>query len=232
MHIILLPGLDGSGLFFEGFRRLLPSSITTQIISYPRDEGLSYSEIIDLIYEQLPRDRDYIILAESFSGPVAIEIATLAPLKLKGLVLVASFCFSPLSPFRKTLASNLLFLLNFSAPPKLINWLLCNDLDIDLSTRVARVVDALPTEVLKQRVLSALNVDLRGALDDMEVPLLILKAKDDRLLDGSTSLTMKRYYTQAQIEEVEGPHFLLQCNPEGCLKVMNKFFSNFQKHSL
>ncbi|MBO6549014.1 MAG: alpha/beta hydrolase, partial [Rhizobiales bacterium] len=89
MHIILLPGLDGSGLFFEGFRRLLPSSITTQIISYPRDEGLSYSDIVDQIYEQLPRDRDYIILAESFSGPVAIEIATLAPLKLKGLVLVA-----------------------------------------------------------------------------------------------------------------------------------------------
>ncbi len=232
MHIILLPGLDGSGLFFEGFRRLLPSSISSQIISYPRDEELSYANIVDHIYEQLPRDRDYIILAESFSGPVAIEIATLAPLKLKGLVLVSSFCFSPLSPLRKILATKLLFLMNFSAPPKLINWLLCNDLNIDLSTRVARVVDALPTEVLKQRILSALHVDLRGALDDMEVPLLILKAKDDRLLDGSTSYTMKRYYTQAEIEEVEGPHFLLQCNPEGCLKVMNKFFSNFQKHSL
>ncbi len=228
MHIILLPGLDGSGLFFEAFRKLLPSSVSSQIISYPRDECFTYGETVDHIYEQLPRDRDYVLLAESFSGPVAIDIAALAPLKLKGLILISTFCFSPLAPLKTLLASKLLFLLNFSAPPRFINWLLCNDMEPKLSERVARVVDALPTETLKSRVLSALQVDLRGALDDVEVPLMVLKASEDRLLDPSTSHTIKKYYDSAELFEIEGPHFLLQCNPEECLKVIEVFLKRTQ----
>ncbi len=232
MHIILLPGLDGSGLFFEAFRKLLPSSVSSQIISYPRDECLTYGETVDHIYEQLPRDRDYVLLAESFSGPVAIDIAALAPLKLKGLILVSTFCFSPLTPLKTLIADRLLFLLNFSAPPRFINWLLCNDMELNLSERVARVVDALPTETLKSRVQSALQVDLRGALDDVEVPIMLLKASEDRLLDPSSSHTIKKYYDSAELFEVEGPHFLLQCNPEECLRAIENFLEALQMPTL
>ncbi len=227
-HIVLLPGLDGSGLFFEAFRKLLPSSVTTQVISYPRDECLTYSETVDYIYEQLPRDKDYVLLAESFSGPAAIVLADLTPFKLKGLILVSTFCFSPLSPFKTLLATKLLFLLNFSSPSRFINWLLCNDIDFDLANRVARVVDALPARTVKQRILSALQVDLRGALDDMEVPVLVLSAGEDRLLEASTAFTIKKYYESATIIEVEGPHFLMQCNPEGCLTAIEPFLKRSQ----
>jgi len=227
-HIVLLPGLDGSGLFFEAFRKLLPSSVTTQVISYPRDECLTYGETVDYIYEQLPRDKDYVLLAESFSGPAAIELADLTPFKLKGLILVSTFCFSPLSPFKTLLATKFLFLLNFSSPPRFINWLLFNGIDLDLATRVARVVDALPTHTVKQRILSALQVDLRGALDDMEIPVLVLRPGEDRLLEASTAFTIKKYYESATIIEVEGPHFLLQCNPEGCLRAIEPFLKKSQ----
>ena len=158
-HIVFLPGLDGSGLFFDEFRKTLPTTLTTQVISYPRDACLTYEDTVDLIYEQLPRDKEYFIVAESFSGPVAIEIAILAPLKLKGLVLVSSFCFSPLSQLEKQLAQNLLFLLHVPASRALIHKVMCDGTDLALSLKIKRVVDALPISTLKQRILSALNVD-------------------------------------------------------------------------
>lgn len=227
MHIVFLPGLDGSGLFFEGFRKTLPSTITTQILSYPRDDCLTYQDTIDLIYEQLPRDKEYFIVAESFSGPVAIEIAGLAPLKLKGLVLVSSFCFSPLGPLKKQLAKNLLFLLHFPASQALINKVLCNEMDLALSRDVTKVVDALPTSTLKQRVKSALTVDLRGALDDVDLPFLVLQGGQDRLIDPSCAGTIKRYYEEAELVLLDGPHFLLQCEPQACSQVIVPFI---EKH--
>ncbi len=227
MHIVFLPGLDGSGLFFENFRKTLPSSMTTQVLSYPRDECHTYQETVDLIYEQLPRDNEYFIVAESFSGPVAIEIASLAPLKLKGLALVSSFCFSPLNQLKKQLAQNLLFLLHFPSSQALIHKVLCNGTDLALSLKIKRVVDALPTSTLKQRILSALNVDLRGALDDVEVPLLILQGGQDRLLDPSCGVTIKRYYEAAEFVQIDGPHCLLQCEPEASSKVIVPFI---EKH--
>jgi pimeloyl-ACP methyl ester carboxylesterase len=223
MHIIFLPGLDGSGLFFEGFRETLPSTMDTQVLSYPRDECQTYQETVDLIYEQLPRDNEYFIVAESFSGPVAIEIASLTPLKLKGLALVSSFCFSPLSQLKKQLAQNLLFLLHFPASQALIHKVLCNGTDLALSLKIKRVVDALPTSTLKQRILSALNVDLRGALDDVEVPLLILQGMQDRLLDPSCGEMIKRYYEAAEFVQIDGPHCLLQCEPEASSQVIVPF---------
>lgn len=227
MHIVFLPGLDGSGLFFDSFRKTLPSSMTTQVLSYPRDECRTYQETVDLIYEQLPRDKEYFIVAESFSGPVAIEIASLTSLKLKGLVLVSSFCFSPLSQLKKQLAQSLLFLLHFPASQALIHKVLCNGTDLALSLKIKRVVDALPTSTLKQRILSALNVDLRGALDDMDIPLLILQGGQDRLLDPSCGVTIKRYYEAAEFVEIDGPHCLLQCEPEASSKVIVPFI---EKH--
>jgi pimeloyl-ACP methyl ester carboxylesterase len=44
---------------------------------------------------EVPAGEDYVLLAESFSGPVAIEIAAIHPTNLKALVLSATFVFKP-----------------------------------------------------------------------------------------------------------------------------------------
>lgn len=223
MHIILLPGLDGSGAFFTPFLQELPATVTTQIISYPRDGCATYEDVVEYVLNQIPRDTDYCILAESFSGPVALEIAALAPLRLKSLILVSSFCFSPLSPFKKSVSSKLLFLLNLPIPASFIRWLLCDSDDMNLSSRIVKTIDVLPFETLKGRVLSALNVDLRGALDDIEVPILLLSARLDRLLNKTTASTIKKYYDDAILVEIDGPHFLLQCKTDACLREIKQF---------
>jgi hypothetical protein len=44
-HLVLLPGLDGTGQLFGDFLKALPHTLTTTVVSYPMNRFLTYSEI-------------------------------------------------------------------------------------------------------------------------------------------------------------------------------------------
>ncbi len=94
MKLILLPGLDGTGKLFAPLIEALPSSIDVQVITYPLNKEQSYNELIEYVKQNLPKE-DFILLAESFSGPIAYQIALIEPKHLKALILVATFLENP-----------------------------------------------------------------------------------------------------------------------------------------
>ena len=96
MLIILLPGMDGTGSLFYPFTRCLPKHVETKIISYSSQQPLSYRQLEEYVISQLPATGEYILVAESFSGPIAIKIAGRANGGLKAVVLVASFAYAAL----------------------------------------------------------------------------------------------------------------------------------------
>ena len=73
LTLVLLPGLDGTGLLFEPLLAALPSSIRTQVVAYPPDQSLSLAEYAALVRKLLPKG-DVVLLAESFSGLVALSL--------------------------------------------------------------------------------------------------------------------------------------------------------------
>ena len=83
MKLILLPGLDGTGNLFEPFVAHLPEEFPATIISYPTDQKLNYEQLKNLVIRQLPNDEPFALIAESFSGAIAVLIATEAPPNLK-----------------------------------------------------------------------------------------------------------------------------------------------------
>ena len=95
MKLILLSGLDGTGNLFAPFIEALPKSIETQVISYPKDERLGYQELIELVNRHLPKEEEYVLLAESFSGYIAYSVALQKPKNLKAVVFVATFLENP-----------------------------------------------------------------------------------------------------------------------------------------
>ena len=78
MKLVLLPGLDGTGLLFDPLLRILPSHFSSIVISYPPDEPLGYAELVPYVKSRIPANEDFVIVAESFSGPLAVEIASSA----------------------------------------------------------------------------------------------------------------------------------------------------------
>jgi len=93
--LILLPGLDGTGILFGQFVEAIGSNADTRVIAYPVDQPLGYAELEAFVREALPRDRPYVVLGESFSGPIAIRLAADPPAGLAGVVLCVTFAKNP-----------------------------------------------------------------------------------------------------------------------------------------
>src|SRR5271168_1230847 len=85
--VVLLPGLDGTGKLCGEFAEILGSSAASLILAYPADQPLGYDELEALVFAALPRHRPFLLLAESFAGPIAIRIAAQSPPGLLGVIL-------------------------------------------------------------------------------------------------------------------------------------------------
>ena len=95
VSLVLLPGLDGTGRLFDPLIRHLPEWIHPVVVSYPKDQSYGYQDLMKIVTRSLPEDTDFVILGESFSGPLSIMIARQRPKRLIGLILCATFVKNP-----------------------------------------------------------------------------------------------------------------------------------------
>ena len=90
-HLVLLPGLDGTGSLFAPLLANLPETLVPVVVKYPPDQVLYYEQLFPYIREVMPWNESYILLAESFSGPLAIKFAAEQPENIHALVLASAF---------------------------------------------------------------------------------------------------------------------------------------------
>src|SRR5215471_17973322 len=94
--LVVLPGMDGTTAPRADFVAALGPRIEPHLVAYPSDPALGYMELEALVRASLPADRPYLLLGESFSGPIAISIAASRPSHLVGLILCVTFAYNPL----------------------------------------------------------------------------------------------------------------------------------------
>ena len=222
MKVVLLPGMDGSGLLFEGFVAALGAA--TLVVSYPPDEPLGYEQLEAFVQRKLPVAEPYILLGESFSGPIAIALAAKGLPGLKAIVLVCTF--ARMRPPR--------------APPFLNAWferLPFWKLPVALSARglfgrfdgaavrasLTRAIAGVEPMVWRIRMRCVLNVDVTPQLERIRVPILYLRAAEDRVVPTRASELIARVNPQVRLVTVPGPHALLQTNPQACAAALRAF---------
>ena len=86
--VVLLPGLDGTGDLFQPLVDTAPPDVRPLVVKLPHLG--SYADLLDAIRDQLPDGR-FIILGESFSGPLALQIARELPERVTAVILCNSF---------------------------------------------------------------------------------------------------------------------------------------------
>src|SRR5262245_11899688 len=96
MHLLLLPGADGTGILFAPLLSALPPALQPLVVRYPPDQPLGYADLLPLVEEAVPASGDFLVLGESFSGPLALLLAARRPPGLRGVILCASFARNPL----------------------------------------------------------------------------------------------------------------------------------------
>jgi pimeloyl-[acyl-carrier protein] methyl ester esterase len=223
MSCVLLPGLDGTSTMLDGFCfELRKQGVAAWALAYPPDQPLGYSDLEAFVRPQLPKDRPFVLLGESFSGPLAIRIASDPPLGLTGLVLSTTFARSPV-PLLRPLAG-MTRLAPARLPSSLLYWWLLGrwatpELERALQSALRRVSPA----TLRARAAAALRVDVADLLHRVQVPVLCLRASHDRLLPASATRTLLKSLRACQVIHVEGPHLLLQTATKTCATAVAAF---------
>ena len=91
MRLLLLPSMDGTGLLFEPLVQALPPSLQARAVAYPPDQPLGYNDLLPLVQATAAEGGDFVVVGESFSGPLALMLAADRPVDLPCVVLCASF---------------------------------------------------------------------------------------------------------------------------------------------
>lgn len=220
--LVLLPGLDGTGSLFRDFCHALNASIATIVVSYPRDDGADYTELEGVARSFLPRSQPFVLLGESFSGPIAISIAASRPAGLRGLILSCSFARNPL-PALSPLRHLVRFLPVRAAPVAALAWLVVGRFATPhLKSALADALSGVPPSVIRRRLRAVLEVDVSALLAQVDVPVLYLRASEDRLVPRSASAALSAL-PRIRIVEVEGPHALLQARPSAAAAHVHAF---------
>jgi pimeloyl-ACP methyl ester carboxylesterase len=212
MKLVLLPGLDGTGDLFAPFIDSL-GDFPTQVIAYPGDRAMNYAEHEAHARARLPHDEPYVLLAESFSGPIGIAISVSRPPGLAGLILCATFASNPLpvfGPFARLIGA----LPAARIPPSLMSpWLFGSRATPELRRAHAQTMARVSPRVIRARVAALLAVDHRPLLRQIQMPMLYLRASRDRLIPSSAGRTIMDMRPDVELAEIDAPHFLLQTAP-------------------
>lgn len=228
--VMLLPGLDGTGTLFGDLVSEFPLTIGVAIASYPQDQFLSYSELFSYVMGTLPR-KPFVLVAESFSTPLAVSIAATRPPSLVGLAMSAGFVTNPLgkcSRLARVLARPLLCRLMLRTP--ILKYLLIGaDPPPALEVSVRRALRIVSPAVLAQRVRAVLNCDERESLARTVVPILYLQPKEDHLVRHRAVSEIRRLRPDITLTSVPGPHLLFQKQPRRCAALIMHFINQLNQ---
>lgn len=224
MKIIMLPGLDGTGKFFSGIKKLLTSEHSVVVMEYPVSL-FRYDELLSWVEDRLP-EGDFMIVAESFSGPLAIMIAARKPAGLKGVVFVATFAKTPirlpawLTAVAKVLPVGSRCLARLAQPLVMGRWS-----SRRFTATFRDVMKHVPATTIAGRLREIRKVDVVEYLSHLSVPIMYLLATHDRLVPARMSLDFM--IAPDVVRTIEGPHFLLQANAPETARHISEFASRF-----
>lgn len=224
VSLVLLPGLDGTGKLFDPLIRQLPKWVNPVVISYPKDQSYGYQDLMKIITRSLPKDTDFILLGESFSGPLSIMIAGQRPKRLIGLILCATFAKNPFR-FLPSWAGY------FSISPIYLLWpatiklrsMFSKGKYEELVQMALEAIKSVKPEVISARVKAIFNVNVESELAKINVPILYMKSRKDYLIKKYNAEGIKRVKRDMEVIEIDTQHFQLQLEPEKAANEIIKF---------
>ena len=229
-QVVLLPGMDGTGELFADFIAAVSGEFETKVVRYSTDICQSYLELAGLIRAGAPADAPFVLVAESFSSPLAIYYAAMKPSNLKGLVLCAGFASTPVRGWKRLVVSILApIAFRFMLPNFVCKLLLIGpDAPASLVAAVRSAVSSVRPDVLWVRLRTLLACDFRADLAQVDLPILYVQAEQDRLVDASCLREILRIKPETSVIAIPGPHLLLQKEPVQMAKIVAGFVANLK----
>ncbi len=186
--VVLVPGIDGTGLLF--YRQVPLLARTTRVASYAlRDAATTMEQLIvdlrGIVDAVAGHDGRAVIIGESFGGALAMSFALAAPDRVERLVILNSFAHLP-APIRLRAAIVALQLLPWGAMT-IVRRVTAARIHSphthrDEVTRFLQLTARATRIGYLNRLKMLTTYDIRERLHDLRVPTLFLAADGDRLV--------------------------------------------------
>ena len=213
--LVLLPRLDGTGKLFKDFIAAIPDQFESDVVSYPTDECIGYPQLADRIRITFSSAGPFILIAESFSTPLAIRLAAERPKSLKGLVVCAGFASCPVTGLLRAVCSKLGSAI-FRMPltdAAIRFFLLGSDAPTNLVHDVREAISSVQPDVMASRLRCVLACHVCADLRQIDVPILYICATHDRLVGPRCLEEVKQVNPRTDFASIDGPHLVLQRRP-------------------
>lgn len=231
MRCLVLPGMDGTGELLRDFAAAMAPEFDADVVRYPADAVLGYDALTEFARRHLPQGEPFLLLGESFSGPIAIRLAASRPAGLRGLVLCASFARAP-SPPGWPLPAAWLGTLGAAIPIDRIPAQLTTKAMLgawasaDWHARTRAVLASLDPTVIRARMRAGSRADETAALTEVACPMLYLRGRHDRLVSRRSWEHIRATLPSANCVELDGPHFLLQAKAAEAADAIKRAFAS------
>jgi len=220
--LVLLPGLDGTDIFFRPLIATLPAWIETRCVEYPASGENTYASLLPVVRAACRGGDGFFILGWSFSGPLALMMAEESPPGLRGVLLCASFISVPwpfVGVLRPMATAPLARLFPFfSEVLALFGRYSSESFRRDRAECWSRV----PPSVFAARVRAILGMDLRSTVA-CHVPLLYVRGSADIVVPRWNAGAVARAIPSARVVSIDGPHLALYTNPTHAAGVIAEF---------
>jgi pimeloyl-ACP methyl ester carboxylesterase len=220
----MLPGFDGTGALLAPLVAELDGRFQTRVVRYPKNKPLIYPQLFPCIREVLPWGKPYSILADSFSGHLALLFAEDQPQYLESIILCSSFIIDPTVPPKWW--NKLSWKDPFKAPfseETLKTYFLGENCSATLLSETRRAFESIPPEILEFRWNMALRTNAWPQLARCRKPLLYLSGSQDKLCSPSTPEQIVAQNGRVEVLTMNGPHCVLQTSPREAAAYIDGF---------
>jgi len=235
LDCLLLPGLHGTGdlyapLIKELEKRAAKKNVELNLkaLSYPTNIKQRYHSLIEWLEQEIDfedSDRKIVIIAESFSSPIALRLADAYPEKVSGVVIASGFCASPVNMSFALLPLRPLFMLS---PPRaaLRHFLLGDDATKEKLNELRAILNSIPSKILSQRLRNVLSLEEAKLPSIPETSLLLLQAQQDGLIPWEVQNQLESHLPHSETHWIDSPHLLFQTRPKLSAKHIVEFITH------
>lgn len=216
MKLVLLPGMDGTGVLFGPLLHKL-GGLDMEVIPLPSEGEQDYASLAGYVAARI-KDRDCVVIAESFSGGIAEALLRDRNLNIRHTIFVASFLTSPsrlLSRVAAVLPIRALVAIPILAPLILRVFLLGRTATPETIALFRKAIGLVPPNTLRARLRQMASY--RSAGHVFETDATYIHPTRDFLV-GDRKAEFRAVFPKLKLVEVKGPHFILQAEPGACAK--------------
>ena len=214
--------MDGTGELFKPALASFPANLKPIPVAFPNDRIVDYNGLVDLLLPRFQGEPRFLLLGESFSGPLVLKIASRRLKGLAGVILLNSFVTSPVPRWISFLPLRLLF--SFP-PPKLAlrEFLVGYDAPADLVEFVRSTVRKVPARILSARVKEVAKCDLQADFANCPCTILWIHSQDDHVVSPRNLTNQFQDNPNITWHKLRGPHLLFQRFPGECWNAIEQF---------